>query len=279
MYKIDRSGQVVGYSLWPWEPIYSGLVGCLQRGRLVAFAECSSLPQPDFAGPPQRCWFRMDVDDDVRSGLEIQNPAYKIVRLEDGRPLEAAFELEAAPRRLRVEDFLSRTPSSQVRLDGFTAFLSSPAGHQVEILFLDFLGRPPDEEAKQGYQRAVLRGMSVFDVRAELLRSEEFQRRRITATDRVGALVTSPLWNTLRKSQPLNELRRTLRTVDLATYRLMSDDEFAHRVHLDCHGDDPSAGSRAELVKNVQTNGRFYVASLLARDASHGGNFVELLDE
>ena len=279
-YTLDRAGAVVGHSEWTWDFIYTPIVGCFINGRLEAWAECDREPLGGLQGPSSRCWFRMELGGDVHARLGAGDPSVRIKRLEDGRSLEADRPFEAMEiRRWRIEDFLAQDEQSGlIPLWGYIAFLAAPSAHKTDILFLDVLGRLPDPDGRRGYAEAVDRGVSLFDLRREMMRSEEFSARGVTISDRVGALMTSPIWNHLRPMEALGERRRGVPQLRLASYADHTDAEFVEQVYIDCHGHKPTADAVGEMTKNAELHGRRFVAGLLLRDASIGGNPMELLD-
>lgn len=278
-YTLDRAGAVVGFSEWAWDFIYTPIVGCFIDGRLAAWAECDREPLGGLRGPSSRCWFRMELGGDAQARLSAGDPGVRIKRLEDGRSLEADRPEATELRRWRVEDFLAQDEQSgSIPLWGYISFLAAPSVYKTDILFLDVLGRLPDADGRRGYTEAVDRGVSLFDLRREMMRSEEFSARGVTTSDRVGALMTSPIWNHLRPMATLGERRRGVRQLRLASYADRTDAEFVEQVYIDCHGDEPAADAVVEMTKNAELHGRRFVAGLLLRDASLGGNPMELLD-
>lgn len=282
MFVVDRNRELVGYSAWTWDSLYAPVVGCYHHGRLIAHAVCDQEWQDiGLDGPKQRWWFRMRVASDVRQALEDRDPAVRLLRMEDGEPVAFAGPpgRDASSRRAwRIEEFLSFTSRRDARLDGFTAFLSAPLLHQLDILFLDILNRLPDPEARAHYGERMESGESVFRLRGFLLDSEEFTNRRITVSDRVGSLITSSMWHDLAAAEALGTRRSPLRQLRMTDYAALSDEEFATRIHLDCHGDEPSDIARDNFAALAASEGRLLVASLLVRDAAHGGRFYDLVD-
>ena len=184
------------------------------------------------------------------------------------------------PTRRRVEDLLSHSSElSNVRLDGFAAFLAAPTVHRVATLFLDYLGRLPDEAAMVTYVDHLNRSHWFFTIRSSLTQSQEFLERKIKITDRVGSLITSTFWNKLRTYEPLGERRRDIPRIELASYSGLSDLEFAKVLHEDVHGDSSDEGAAIRLGEYAGVHGRRAVASLLLRDAVAGQRFLELIGD
>lgn len=282
MYAIDRDGAVVGYSPWAWDPLYSPIVGCFRAGRLQTFAECHLRPVKGMAGPAQPCWFRMVLDPADRISLEFGDRSVQLMRLEDGLVIEPLDppEMERVGQ-IRVEDFLIRSSGQgQIKLDGFPSFVSAPMMHRTMVLFLDLLGRLPDPTAAQGYTRAMEGGMSLFDVRREIMNSQEFRDRRISVSDRIGSLMTSGMWNELKRMEPLGERRRALPRFNMGLYVDLGDRAFARAAHLAIHGDEATEAALDGMVTQIELNGRHHLASLMIRDAAAGRRYLlELIDE
>ena len=280
MYAFERNGGLVGYSEWTWDSIYFPVVGCFRSGRLVAWATCNLSEIPGFEGPSRRCWFRMTVDAEVLALLRAGDRSVHLMRLEDGASIAA--QQPVTPERVRpvqIADILASAKTvSASGLSGFAAYLTAPIAHQIHVLFLDILNRPPDPEAAQAYGRSLERGAYIFDLRAELMRSAEFMDRGVSVSDRIGSLITSAIWNDLRQCEPLGEDRRRLQQLRLSDYAGMSSLDFVKRLHVHCHGDEPDEGAAARLARDSEHHGRAHVTHLLMRDAANGGNFLELVD-
>lgn len=277
MYIFDRSREIVGYSVWPWDSIYTPVIGCYRDGRLVKVAPCALVPQPGMAGPRHAWWFRMRVDPDTRFRLESGDPSVRLLRMEDGVAVPPGFAIETEPNPLRrVEELVAHTGDGQaVPLTGFTGFVAAPATHQLSVLYLDLLGRNVDPSAIGSYLPRMEMGMTVLQVRDEIMESEEFRSRELTLSDRIGSIVTSPMWNTLRQAEPLGEWRRPLRAVRMSAYRDMDDDGFVRSLHRDCFGYDADEAAVAWLLDGAVTHGREWIATVLIRDAATGGTYTD----
>ena len=277
MYIFDRSREIVGYSVWPWDSIYTPVVGCFRDGRLVQTSACDLLPQQGMGGPRHAWWFRMRVDPDTRFRLESGDPSVRLMRLEDGAAVPAAFAVETEPHPLRrVEELVAHVAAVDVLpLVGFTGFVAAPVTHQLAVLYLDVLGRRVDEGGIASYLPRMELGMTIFQVRDEMMRSEEFRNREITVSSRVGSLVTSPIWNELRKAEPLGEWRRPLSKVRVSAYRDLDDDAFVRALHRDTHGHEADEAAVEWLLEGALDHGRDWIASVLVRDAAQGGVYTD----
>ena len=283
MYVLDRNKDIVGYSMWPWDDLYAPVIGLYRNGRLLSYAICDLLPQDvRLEGPGQRCWFRLRADQDARHALEDDDPSVRLMRMEDGveiRPSGARAGERVIRSRHAVDVFLSQTSVMGASLDGFASFLEAPLMHQLDIIFLDVLNRLPDPEARHHYGIALdTGGMSVLAARAIVMDSAEFRERNITISDRVGSLITSPLWHELREAEPLGERRTALPAIRMSRYAELSDEDFVRAIHADCHGDAPSDEATQRLAAIAGGQGRAEVATLLVRDAASVGAFLKVID-
>lgn len=275
MFTIDLSGDLVGYSVWEADPYYSPLVGCYCDGRLEYIAACDRPPERvALDGPAQRYWFRMPVSNRARDLLKAGDPRARVLRCEDALPL--AME-GAEPQPVRhVDDFLTMASRSTMALTGFPAFLAAPAVHQLDILFLDFLGRLPDPAAREHYLDKLNSGWTPLGLRTELLQSEEFRLRRAKVSRRLGALVTSPIWWLLADAEPLGESRRPLRQYRLDDYAHTSDEAFVATFRDLCPSPYNDDAEPQELERLCREQGREALAGTLIREAAVEGRLVML---
>lgn len=93
-----------------------------------------------------------------------------------------------------VDDVIALAARRRKKWDasGFRSFLSLSLSDQVQILYLDILNRYGDPEGLSRYVERVLAGMTVLDIRDEMLASEEFWSQRgkgFSIEERVGQWV------------------------------------------------------------------------------------------
>ncbi len=223
-------GDVVGYSVWPFDPLYRPVVGLFDDMKLVGHAICHLkrpgrpripgrlllrvarrlgllerllVPVP-LEGPSDDYWFSMSPGPTLSARLRRGDPTLRLARLEDGAELTLAgrkITVSAGPRT--VEQLLQLPDgTASTSLDGFPWLLQAPYEHQLEVVYLDVLGRAPDENAYRDYQPELeSRTWSAADLRRTLLASEEFRLRPLTSNDRVGAFTTSRLWKSLSEAR------------------------------------------------------------------------------
>lgn len=278
MFIFDRSREIVGYSFWPYDSIYTPVVGCFRDGRMVAVSPCNLMPQSGpLPGPRHAWWFRMRVDPETRFRLESGDPSVKLLRLEDGAHVPPAFAVEADANPLRrVEELVSHTPATQpVALTGFASFAAAPVTHQLEVAYLDVLGRRTDPGAYDAYLPRMETGFTILQLRDELMLSDEFRNRHVAVSDRVGALITSPMWSELAASEPLGEWRRPLRRIRVSDYDGLDDDAFVRRLQSDCHGQEPHPSDMPWLLEVTRSEGREWLASVMVRDSAQGGTYSD----
>jgi hypothetical protein len=276
MFILDENRELVGYSFWPWDSVYTPVVGCFVNGRLVETAPCDLLPQPGLDGAEHAWWFRMRVGADLGTRIEQGDSSIRIMRLEDGALLRPAFAVEAPERALlRAEELVTLASTvDAVPLTGFTAFLQAPLAHQLAILYLDVLGRQIDPSGHQAYLAELEAGMPILQLRGQMLRDSEFRGRNITLSNRLGSLLTSPIWTELLDADPIGEDRPSLATIRLSRYEQLDDEAFLRAFHQDCYGrevdDDTAAWMAAGIGK-----GRAWIASVMVRDAARANIFTD----
>jgi hypothetical protein len=281
MFVVDRNKELVGFSHWLWDNLYAPVVGCFERGRLVTVATCNREPQRvPLSGPRHRHWFRMRVKGELREAIETGDSSVVLLRLEDGAPIRQADRPVADMPFLRVEDLMSRVSRQpHGALDGFPAFIKAPVRHQLDVVFLDYLNRLPDPQARDHYLAQMDLGMSILEVREHVMRGEEFWARGLTVSDAPGSLISSPMWKSLAAAEPLGLVRPNVRQIRVSAYAELSDEDFVRAAHRDCHGDEPSQDGIVGLSEATREHGRGFVASLLVRDAANGGIFYEFIDD
>lgn len=281
MFAIDARGDLVGFSFWEADPLYTPVVGLYVDNALIAHAPCELPPQSvTLDGPHGRYWFRLNVTIEQLERIELGDPAVKLLRMEDATPIRLKRPRGAIITQPihRVEDFLTNAEHPTARLDGFPKYLTAPLTHQLDILFLDILGRLPDPAARAEYLPRLRQGQTSLEIRKILMGSEEFQRRRLTISDRVGSFITSSLWTLFAQSEALGERRPSVRQIVMSDYTALSDSDFVIAAHRDCHGDDPTEPTVEDLAGIAGSRGRREVIDMLRRDAATGRRFFDLLD-
>ena len=314
MFTLLSSDAVVGYSVWPWDRLYTPVVGCFVSGALVATAACDlekmnlgappsmaflarvrrrvmrelgrpvALPPPPMDGPSDRVWFRMAVAPKVAARLRAGDPAVRIERLEDGA-LVPAFHPAASPAaesrrgRAPVEVLLDAPEGDRPeRLDGFAAFLTAPPLHQLEVAFFEYLRRLPETGARRGYLPRLESGeITVLDLRRFILESDEFKARRVGYGARLGAALTSGTWNRLKALPTLNDGHRPLKPFALAEWDGRPTSEFVAHAYDTLLGRPADPGGLAHYVHVSDTEGRRATAEQLSRWAACRGVFVEVI--
>jgi hypothetical protein len=281
MFVIDAKGYLVGFSFWEADPIYTPVVGLYVDNAIVAHAACELPPQSTaLDGPHGRYWFRLNATIEQMERIELGDPAVKLLRIEDATPIRfqrSRGALIAQPIH-RVEDFLTNAEHPTAQLDGFPKYLTAPLAHQLDVLFIDILGRRPDPGAKAEYLPRLRQGETILGIRNILMSSKEFHERRLTISDRIGSLITSSLWTLFARNEPLGERRPSVNQMTIADYAALSDADFVIAAHRDCHGDDPTEPTVVDLSGIAATRGRREVIDRLRRDAATGGRYFDLSD-
>ena len=281
MFILDRSREVVGFSRWPWDSLYEPLIGCFHDGRLVARAVCNQGYQPvGLDGPLERWWFRMAVPPQVHALLEQGHPSVVILRLEDAAPVAPARPVPfERTRAVRVEEFLSATSSDRYGdLNGFSSFLKAPLNHQLDVLYMDVLGRGIDPPSRVALTERLNRGESILSIRSDLFLSDELMERDVRPSTRVGSLTTSGLRTFLRDGEPLGARWRTLPTSALSSYAERPTGTFIKQFFELCLGRSAEPGTHERLCELADEHGRRFAASIILRDAASTGGFLDLTD-
>lgn len=285
MFTITPGGELVGYSEWPWDRLYTPVVGCFQAGRLQTYALCNQEPQPaSLRGPPLRYWFRMRLAADLLRRLLEQDADVRLIRLEDGMPVNRAPQGDSGEpdgsRLVRVEELLSggeaRRPAT---LDGFPILLTAPIPQQVDCVYLDILGRPVDLGGYANYGGRVESGdMSLLDLRDMLLESEEFANRRIGVSERVGSLMTSHMWRELSRLESPGQRFRALTPFRICDYDDVDAGTFVSACYTLLLGRVADPTGLAHYSYMSEQEGRLAVAIELSREAAHRGVFLNVVD-
>lgn len=168
-------GGIEGELVWAHDPLFRPTVGLFLNGLLVAGA--STRRTRPVSGAGWTCIFRVDGPSHVATGLEV-------LCLESGESLDGPRELVATPTVVEVCRAASRAPED---LSGFPAFLRLPVSDQIRLLYLDYMGRPADDDGLTYYERSVVSGQQdILGVRDQLVASREFMDRALTRADRAG---------------------------------------------------------------------------------------------
>lgn len=283
MYVISPGGELVGYSEWPWDRLYTPVIGLFWRGRLQAFAPCDQEPQKvSLKGPAIRCWFRLRPSPDLLARLLQHDPEVRLARLEDGSVVKRGGQVGSLdPTRLvRVEEMLSGGETSKpAQLDGFAAFLGAPVGQQMECLYLDYFGRALDSGGFGHYGNKVVSGeLSIIAVRNALMLSEEWINRGVTLGERVGSMLTSHMWCELSGLQAPGQRFRSLPTFRIRDYDALGGEGFVEACYELFLERPVDPIGLAHYVLMSETNGRLAVAVELSREAAHRGVFLNVVE-
>lgn len=281
MYTVDPSGDLVGYSAWPWDPVYAPVVGCFVEGRLKHVAPCDLQPQEaGIEGPEGRCWFRMPVEGGLARMIEADRGSVALMRLEDGEPVRFRQEGAPEPKSRSVEEIalLGRGPARPQ--DGFASFLTLPVAYQLEVVFLDLLRRWPDPQARVAYLEALSDGrLTVLQVRNQLMQSSEFWAREFGLGQRVGGLLTAGVWKSLTQQGLLVESYRPLKPFRVASHAELPTPDYVSLLYRTFLGReaDPAGLKHYSYVADAQ--GRAAVALELSREAAHRGLLVTVVED
>ena len=314
MFTVLESDEVVGFSAWPWDRLYTPVVGCFVSGALVATATCDQEPMqvgrapsmafhararrrlmrelgrpirlgpPPLNGPGARVWFRMTVPVAAAERLRAHDPAVRVERLEDGALVAhhaaQALSPSTSSTVVPIEALLDAPEAAADHpLDGFAAFLTSPPLHQLEVAFFEYLRRLPEQEARRGYLPRMESGeITVLNLRAFILASDEFKARRVGYGARLGASLTSHAWTRLASLPSLVAGHRPLAPFRLGDYVDRSTPEFVEAAYQVMLGRPSDPGGLAHYVHVSDTEGRKVAALELNRGAASRGVYLEIVD-
>jgi hypothetical protein len=310
---LTPDNQLVGYSVWPWDPLYAPLVGLFDAGVLIAVAACDKaradltstavrlplrsrikrrvlralgrpMPPPplDLAGleegPSVPAWFALTVAEPLAARLRAGDGGVRLERLEDSTPVLPAGSPEGSPmpEPAQVEHLLSEPHTETLRAqDGFADFLSAPPQHQLEVAFVEYLRRMPEQGARDAYLPQLQSGaLDIFGLRALIVGSEEFRSRRIGFGSRLGASLTSPLWSQFKETDAVLEAHQALPAFETAGLEDLDEDGFVAAVGGRMLGRPPTAAEDADLRRLATSVGRQAAAREMARWAARRGDFL-----
>jgi hypothetical protein len=315
LFAVTPAGVVVGYSVWPWDNLYAPVVGCFVDGVLQATAASNQhraslvtapltlrlrsrikrrvlfqlgrpippLPvadRADLEGPDSPVWFRLDLPPATVDRLRAGDPAVRLERLEDAAVLSSAHTSTSVAAGVAAVESLLNEPESESasRLDGFSAFLTAPLQHQLEVAFVEYLRRLPEKEARDGYLTRLQSGQfSVLDLRGEILRSEEFKARRVGYGARLGASLTMSLWRTLQPIETLLEPHKPLASFAVAEFEGQPVDVFVATAFERMVDRPPKAAEVQRFSDLANSQGRHAVALELSRWGAGRGVFLEVV--
>ncbi len=305
-------GELIGYSVWPWDDLYRPVVGLFVSGRMISHAFCELLrprfmpevsrtllargrrkltgvritPQPiALDGPELAIWFRMVAAPEIVARIGARDPTVRLARLEDGEPVAwthaqapAAGATPGGPMTVEALLELKSAAPPPAPLNGFPLFSNIPFSHQLDITFVELLRRLPDPAARAGYLPELQSGaVSLFDLRRMIMESEEFRARRIGVQDRIGTLYTSPVWRELAHWPTIEQATRPTTRFALHAHTGLTDEAFiamAYKAFLDR---TPDEGGMRHYLELTRTSGRREVAVELARWATLRGEGVEIV--
>jgi hypothetical protein len=176
--------RVIGWAFLSSDLHHTALVTVFRQGVLVAAGLANRSRPAGWSIGPEKYWY------EIRLGLtEPELPKLIFQRGEDGvlspNPLADDHPLNFADL-LNADAFVGRESNQPVT----TQLSNLSANAIIHIYFLDYLGRPPDAHGLATYQASLERGwMSVDDFRSSLLCSDEFRKRRVILSDRLGQSV------------------------------------------------------------------------------------------
>jgi hypothetical protein len=310
---ITPDDQIIGYSVWPWDALYLPLVGVFDSGVMVCVAACELTPEEltssvvrlplrsrikrrllravgrpmpappvDLAAfderPTSPVWFRAAAPEPLAARIRAGDPNVRLERLEDSTPIRQVGEGPSAalPHPARVEQLLQEPPQvEKTVLDGFLDFLSSPFQHQLEVAFVEYLRRMPEQGARDAYlPQLESRAITIFDLRRFIVTSEEFRSRRIGFGSRLGVSLVTPLWAKFKREKTLLEPHRALPTFDSADLDALSEDAFVALVSDRMLGRAPTVLESAEIRRLSALASRSAAAREMSRWAARRGDYV-----
>jgi tetratricopeptide (TPR) repeat protein len=193
---VDVSlASAVGWAFLPFDFHHSVLVNVYRGNRLLA-AMVANLRRPAaiVAGPKYN-WFQIDWKDWRYQPTQTDLTGLVFQRGEDGAIAANPRATNGAPpdeldfEYLLRAEFLDAAGEQRTRCT--TRQLS--ARGLIQLYYFDYLGRLPDPDGLNVWLRRLTHGRLTVDrFRSLVLSSEEFRRREIVASDRLGHMACTP---------------------------------------------------------------------------------------
>jgi hypothetical protein len=176
-------------------------IACLETGQVLKVPVKSATTLPlDIKGGPEAT-FPQDLPSGyatslppVPYGSEITLPVTVGAGAETMLPKQAN-------KKLGIDDLIAIGRHQRLSWDssGFLDFLELSVIDQIQLLYIDILGRDADQSGLLHYANNIIAGhKSILEIRDELLASEEFQRREVSPEERVGGWI---VWGGLKNVQ------------------------------------------------------------------------------
>jgi hypothetical protein len=193
---VDISlASAVGWAFLPFDFHHSALVNVYRGNRLVA-ATVANLHRPAaIAVGPKYNWFQIDWKDWRYQPTPAELAGLTFQRGEDGSIAANPLTRAEGPsdgidfEYLLKAEFLAQAGDQRARC---TARRLSPRA-LIQLYYLDYLGRLPEPEGLNIWLRRLTRGrLDVDRFRSQMLAGDEFRRREVVASDRLGHMAFIP---------------------------------------------------------------------------------------
>jgi tetratricopeptide (TPR) repeat protein len=231
--------RIAGWAYLPIDFHHTPLINIYRRGFLIAAGLANRTRPEGWTIGPKYNWFEICWEH-WKVSLTEEDLASLIFQRGEDRVL-ADNPFARRKNNYRVDDLLEAEAFVGPKAGQVRSQLSNySAKGLVHIYFLDYLGRLADPSALAVYQRSLEDGrLSVDDIRTILLRSDEFQRRRVRVSDRLGQVVGIRFLS-LYPELAFDRLP-PLRTYEpISASELMTEDdaEFLRRCHARIGGEE-----------------------------------------
>jgi tetratricopeptide (TPR) repeat protein len=279
---VDVSlASAVGWAFLPFDFHHSVLVNVYRGNRLLA-ATVANLRRPAaIAAGPKYNWFQIDWKDWRYQPTLTELTELVFQRGEDSAIAPNPRATQGAPpddldfEYLLRAEFLDEAGECRTRCT--TRQLS--ARGLIQLYYFDYLGRLPDPDGLNVWLRRMTRGRLTVDrFRSLVLSSEEFRRREIVASDRLGHMACIPyvrLYDRFRFDlAPPVQSCATLPADILAD---ADDTEFLRRCYAEILNRDPT-GRELDGLQEELTAGKVTRLDLLRQFILEAADRGKLLD-
>ena len=270
--------RITGWAYLPIEFHHTPLINIYRQGFLIAAGLANRTRPEGWTIGPKYNWFEICWEH-WKVSLTEEDLAELICQRGEDRVL-ADNPFARRKNNYRVDDLLEAEAFVGPKEGQVRSQLSNySAKGIVHIYFLDYLGRLVDPPALAMYQGSLEDGrLSVDDLRTILLRSEEFQRRRVRVSDRLGQAVGIRFLS-LYPEVAFDRLP-ALRTYEpISASELMTEDdaEFLRRCHARIGGEEVA---ELPFLPGLQLSqmSRLDVLREMVLDAASVGRWIRIDD-
>jgi hypothetical protein len=193
---VDISSvSAAGWAFLPFDFHHRVLVNAYRGNRLVATTVANLHRPAAITAGPKYNWFQIDWKNWRYQPTQAELAGLTFQRGEDGSIAANPLARAGVPsdgidfEYLLNAEFLDEIGDQRARCT--TRHLSARA--LIQLYYLDYLGRLPEPEGLNIWLRRLTRGrLDVDRFRSQMLASDEFKRREVVASDRLGHMACIP---------------------------------------------------------------------------------------